>query len=372
MVVDHNVLYFTNDGKYIPAVYPKSWPYALYRKEGSHALSVDVGSYETFRVPGVWFAPASLPVNNHLYHNLLDNLARLYFLRELRLSGLGDVPIAWPSMGDLGSDMEIIQKCFVGDGPFQIFPKGIYEFERLIIPPLANRNDYMFSDTTNYLRDRLLSLVKNGHQHFQTRIYVSRADTKTRNMANDAEISCALRKLGFMTMCPGDYSIRTQLEIFAAAEIVVGIHGMGLMPILVSGSARRCWNTRRWDGTRPLFVGWRIAWGCSMSFFPVKRSTMVPATACSTGAPKPTLRRRSRPSGASFRSEHPVGAAFVKVPLPDEHPVECLRRLARRVTSQSDTEIHRDGRGYRYAAASRAPLERIRRDWTYKAVPNAL
>jgi capsular polysaccharide biosynthesis protein len=64
------------------------------------------------------------------------------------------------------------------------------------------------------------------------RIHVSRADAATRHLKNDAAVQAMLARSGFETVTLSGMSMREQVALFAAAEVVVAPHGAGLANIV--------------------------------------------------------------------------------------------------------------------------------------------
>jgi capsular polysaccharide biosynthesis protein len=60
------------------------------------------------------------------------------------------------------------------------------------------------------------------------RIYVSRANAKTRKITNEREVQAILNDHGFRTVYLENYSFCDQLTIISEAKILVGPHGAGL------------------------------------------------------------------------------------------------------------------------------------------------
>ncbi|MCW5735179.1 MAG: glycosyltransferase family 61 protein [Enhydrobacter sp.] len=60
-----------------------------------------------------------------------------------------------------------------------------------------------------------------------TRLYIPRANVKSRRVVNEAEVSGALSKLGFTIFDSAQHSVAAQAGAFHAAEIIVGAHGAG-------------------------------------------------------------------------------------------------------------------------------------------------
>jgi hypothetical protein len=59
-------------------------------------------------------------------------------------------------------------------------------------------------------------------------IYISRRDTRLRQVANEDVLVEALEKRGFISIVPGTLSIAEKAELFSDAHTVIGIHGAGM------------------------------------------------------------------------------------------------------------------------------------------------
>lgn len=60
------------------------------------------------------------------------------------------------------------------------------------------------------------------------RIYVSRKRVKMRRVLNEEALYDGLKQRNFDIIDPGDYSIAEQTLIFSKAEVILGLHGMGI------------------------------------------------------------------------------------------------------------------------------------------------
>jgi capsular polysaccharide biosynthesis protein len=56
-------------------------------------------------------------------------------------------------------------------------------------------------------------------------LFLSRRDAKVRLLLNEREIEAALAPLGFVTVVPGEMSVREQVWRFSNARVIVGAHG---------------------------------------------------------------------------------------------------------------------------------------------------
>jgi SAM-dependent methyltransferase len=69
------------------------------------------------------------------------------------------------------------------------------------------------------------------------RIYVSRGDVGSRRLANEAELTPHLAKLGFKSVRLADMPVREQIACMTGAECVVAPHGMGLVHLALHQGA---------------------------------------------------------------------------------------------------------------------------------------
>ena len=66
----------------------------------------------------------------------------------------------------------------------------------------------------------------------RARLYVSRADAHHRHVRNERELRAVLGALGFEVLEPGRMTFEAQVQAFAHARCVVGVHGAGLTNII--------------------------------------------------------------------------------------------------------------------------------------------
>ena len=236
IVTESEILYATRDLALLASVYPKPWPYARHLVQDRTALDIAIETMPRRRLEGHFFAPFTVAGN--WFHKLFDNYARLYYLSGIQ--GAADLRILAPfwatDMGD-DADRTSISRLFLSGRPVERVERGIYEVEWLIAPPPANSDDYIFAEPARFVAERLAALRRTSHTH-KLRLFVSRRDIDVRNLTNEAELTEALLKRGFTIVCPGDFSFRTQIELFSAAEIVVGVHGQGLTGIIAAANCR--------------------------------------------------------------------------------------------------------------------------------------
>jgi hypothetical protein len=84
----------------------------------------------------------------------------------------------------------------------------------------------------DFLRERFgIDTVRRGRRR---RIFISRTDSKARQILNWPEIEPVLAKHGYEVLTLADMSLSEQIAAFAAAECVAGVHGAGLTNVLFS------------------------------------------------------------------------------------------------------------------------------------------
>jgi capsular polysaccharide biosynthesis protein len=239
VVDDHHIIYMTAKCEFLSALYPKPWPYAKFKLAQSDALSLDIDTNAALRLTGDVFMPFSVAGN--WFHMLFDNYARLFFRERITPNrSLTTALPFWACPGGRAAhdDRAIIHSVFLRETAVLPLQRGVYEVERLIAPPLGNVSDYIFTDPARFVSNRLRSDLRCRKVTHPLRIFVSRADIGVRNLSNEAELVFELRRLGFMIICPGDYSFLAQLELFASAEIIAGVHGQGMTPMIAAAGCR--------------------------------------------------------------------------------------------------------------------------------------
>jgi capsular polysaccharide biosynthesis protein len=101
--------------------------------------------------------------------------------------------------------------------------------ELIVVQHPNMRPERMPSWIAEFLRKKFLPL-KNSHNQRcgSRRIFLSRQDASARRMINESDLYGYLELLGFEKVEASKLSFREQVDLFADAEIVVGVHGAGL------------------------------------------------------------------------------------------------------------------------------------------------
>lgn len=169
---------------------------------------------------------------NNIGHWFIDVLPRLHLLRQ---SGLYD-KVDWfyvPSLrysfqtetlelmgipaekiitGD--THAHIAADCIIAStaprGNHTLIPKWLCEFIQESFLPYADEESELITPESPYL-------------------YISRSDSKIRNVINEKELLEKLKPYGFKTIVSSQLSIKEKIKLFSKAKVVLGATGAGLI-----------------------------------------------------------------------------------------------------------------------------------------------
>ena len=195
-------------------------------------------------------AAIMLPHWRSYYHWVIEYLPRLRMLERYETE-TGRRPTLLVPPEPKPWIRETLRLC--GWGPDDctewIWPEA--RIERLVVPSHRNQfvspHDSHFGDDFNpapedarWVAERMRSNVDGldpgegslDAGAFSSRVYVSRRDTGTRRVADEAAVLDALEPLGFESYALSELSIPDQIRLFAHADAVVGPHGAGLVNLI--------------------------------------------------------------------------------------------------------------------------------------------
>jgi capsular polysaccharide biosynthesis protein len=172
--------------------------------------------------------------SNNWYHWIVDALPRLYGLSLLD----EEIVLAVPK-SLTGARLEALERTKPRNVSLEILPDGQVRVPRLIFSPLLTIGGFgmVRPEAFEALYPRLVNSCKSSGSTPRKRIYLSRKGEMTRQIDNEESLLSALRPFGFCSVNPGDLSLCEQVQLFAAAETVIGMHGANLTGIAFTHSA---------------------------------------------------------------------------------------------------------------------------------------
>lgn len=189
-----------------------------------HPLFLRTRLPEMEHVSGTLLSLATRGSGSNYYHFLMDALPRIGILQE---SMPGTIPDSFFVNATTRYQRELLTMLRL-DAVRLVTPGKHLAFraDRLLVPSLPNNHTIAPRFTTDWLRANIRPREVTGRP---THLFVTRGQRRnTRRLVNEAEIIQRLEPLGFVTIDPGALSVREQVDHFAAAEVVVGVHGAAL------------------------------------------------------------------------------------------------------------------------------------------------
>lgn len=104
--------------------------------------------------------------------------------------------------------------------------------DRLMVPSMPNLGESAPPWTTRWLQERFPAQDVASRPR---RLYITRGDRpNSRRLVNEAELWPLLERRGFVRVDPGTMSVQDQIDHFAAAEVIVAVHGAALTNLVFS------------------------------------------------------------------------------------------------------------------------------------------
>jgi hypothetical protein len=190
------------------------------------------------RLEGCWTTHRSR--HNSYYHQIVDNLPRLFAL-EFARTLFGVTPKLLVSSPLTASEDYFFRRLAPSDiEVVQVDPRRRYWLEEFLLLGFLTRPfaGWLPPEYLSWLRAK--ALPQRPSRHNRRILIVRRAarDKQFRCLLNEDEVLAALRPLGFEPHVLEELDTATQVELFYDAEIVVGAHGAGLANIVFGLGAR--------------------------------------------------------------------------------------------------------------------------------------
>ncbi|HET7735957.1 MAG TPA: glycosyltransferase 61 family protein [Nocardioidaceae bacterium] len=158
------------------------------------------------------------------YHFLLDVLPRYGIFREA-------LPDRWPDAVYVPHTSRYQKQLLAMTGIDQLplLPAGggtALRADRLLVPSTPNQELAAPTWVVDWLRR---NLPASAASDLPTKLYVTRGDApNTRRYVEEPELWPLLERQGFARVDPGTLTVQEQIDVFAAADVVVAPHGAAL------------------------------------------------------------------------------------------------------------------------------------------------
>jgi tetratricopeptide (TPR) repeat protein/capsular polysaccharide biosynthesis protein len=172
-------------------------------------------------------------LSGHIYfHWMVDVLPRIELLRQSQIK-LEEIDWFLVNSYQLPFQRETLN--LLGIPTEKILESDRYchvQAEQLIVPSFAGYLGWLQPWAIDFLRETFLPLAVEKKGNYPERIYISRANTRHRQVMNEAEVMQVLHPLGFVEVFLESLSFSEQVRLFAQAKVIVAAHGSGLTNIV--------------------------------------------------------------------------------------------------------------------------------------------
>ncbi len=173
-------------------------------------------------------------VDGNFYHTLIEDLSRVFLLRQPVYREMGTIKMLFPSE-PTALERYLLDRYLPDNIEIDVVGRDqLIEPDELILPSFLTRQSvtYLPQAFVDDLRPHLVPQRARKKRH---RIYITRRpgpSGSVRLIENDEQLWQALRTRGFERHALEDLSFDEQIALFYDAEIVVAAHGAGLANLL--------------------------------------------------------------------------------------------------------------------------------------------
>ena len=174
------------------------------------------------RLSGEYLTIVSRGWTNY-YHWLTECLTRLCVAESC-----GPLPILLPR-GMTDWHRESLKLMGVNEDRWQLVDDGCYEVDRLCFPSFPGWLGRMAEWAIRGVGEKITNEVKKAGGK---RLYVGREGVKYRRVVNEPAILTRLHAAGFESVSGHALDFRTEVETFANADVIIGVHGAGMANLI--------------------------------------------------------------------------------------------------------------------------------------------
>jgi hypothetical protein len=161
-----------------------------------------------------------LPVGGNYFHWLFEAVSR-WLLASPSLPE--DMPLVTPKLDPM--ERLALQAAGVPDERLVELPdSALLRFSELFVIDRGVRQSVQIAPAAA----RALRDLGAKEPATRLRLFISRANARRRRIVNDAELASTLERHGFTTLRAEELTVPEQIDLFASAEVVLGMHGAGL------------------------------------------------------------------------------------------------------------------------------------------------
>jgi hypothetical protein len=170
---------------------------------------------------------------NNISHWFVDVLPRLHLLKE---SGLYD-KVDWFLVPSLryGYQLETLRLLGIPEGKLIAGDKHPHITADCIIASTAPRGNHTLVPhwLCNYIQQAFVPPAHETEETQQnTKLYISRSDSKLRQVENEAELVEALKPFGYRSVVLSQLSVLERIKLFSNASSVISATGAGLVSMM--------------------------------------------------------------------------------------------------------------------------------------------
>lgn len=175
-------------------------------------------------------------VHGNYYHTLIEDMSRLFLLRQPIYRNMGTIKMLLPSE-PTAFEQYLFDRYLPDNIQLEIVGRENYIEPDVLIAPSFLTQQSVTCLPRAFVDDLLSNLVPRRPRNKRRRIFISRKPGKNgaiRVVNNEEALWQALRSEGFERYALEDMSFDEEIDLFYDAEIVVAAHGAGLANLIFS------------------------------------------------------------------------------------------------------------------------------------------
>jgi len=187
---------------------------------------------------------------DNYFHWLFDVLPRYHLLK---VSGLFQ-RVNWFVIPSYNLPYQVETLKVLGISPSQIIDGSKVnhiEADTLIASSSHRNAGQMEKWVCDFLRESFVDTLLPNGKNYPSHFYITRNDSRSRNVLNENELIALLNSFGFTTLSLSGLSFEEQVRLFNNAEVIVSPHGAGLANLVFCKTGTKIIEifSKGWVGT---------------------------------------------------------------------------------------------------------------------------